>query len=400
MDKEIFRSFRHYNYRVFTPGQFISLIGTWMQTVLLSWLVYRLTNSVYLLGWINFSSQIFSLILAPFAGVLVDRYDNRKILLITQTAATLQALVLGVLTLTGKITVGMIFLLAIFLGMVTSLDMPARQRLVVYLVERVDLPNAISLNSLMVNISRIVGPALGGVLVASFNEGVGFLLNAFSYLFVIASLLLLRVPANNFNNNSTGVWQQFLEGLRYLRSHPEIRRALGIIGFLSFLVMPYPVLLPEVSKKILGTGASGFGQLMAISGVGAMLGALAMAKRQKALGIEKFIYRGGFIFTLAVLGLSFVRSFYLSLLVVFLVGLGMMLTIVPVNTYIQTRVAEEMRGRVMSIYTMMFLGMAPIGSVLIGAVASHLGVMATMRLLGAVGLVGMIFFYWRYRGAD
>ena len=383
-----FRALQHRNYRLFFVGQGLSLIGTWMQNVALAWLVYRLTNSVFLLGLVGFSSQIMIFLCSPFAGVIADRFNRHRIVIVTQTLALLQAVILTVLVYTGLITVWEIMGLAVFLGLIMSFDAPTRQSFVIEMVgDKKDLGNAIALNSSLFNGARLVGPAIAGLAIATLGEGFCFLINAVSYLAVIVSLLLMRIKREPRPKKESAVLREMRDGFAYAYRFAPIRYVIVLLGLISLIGMPYAVLLPVFAKDILHGGPQTLGFLVGSAGVGALLGAAYMASRQNAVGLTRVIPVAGAIFSLGLIGLGLSHLLWLSLLAITVVGFGMMLNMASCNTLLQTVVDEDKRGRVMSLYTMAFMGVTPFGSLLAGSFASRVGVPFTIMLSGAVGLL-------------
>jgi MFS family permease len=390
----LLRALRHRNYRLFVSGQGISLIGTWLQQVALSWLVFRLTNSAVLLGVVGFADQIPTFLLAPVAGVMTDRWDRRRLLILTQSLAMIQAGILGLLVLSHQVQVWHVMLLATMLGLVNAFDMPGRQSFVVQMIEdRADLPNAIALNSSMVNAARLVGPAVAGALLASVGEAWCFLINAASYIAVIISLVLIRVePSAPASGSQPNLLASFREGAAYAFGSPPIRAILLLLAVMSLLAMPYSVLMPIYATRILHGNAITQGWLMAASGVGALAGALYLASRQTVLGLGRIITGGAFLFGAALIAFGFSHWLPLSLLILPFVGLGMMVQMAGSNTILQTIVTEEKRGRVMSFYSMAFLGMAPFGSLLAGTLSSRIGPSWTVSLGGFCALIAALYF--------
>jgi MFS family permease len=390
----ILRALGHKNYRLFFSGQSISLVGTWMTRIATSWLVYRLTGSALLLGVVGFAGQIPSFILAPFAGVLVDRWNRHRLLVATQALALLQSLGMAVLALSGRIKIWHIILLSIFQGLINAFDMPARQAFVVEMVEkREDLANAIALNSSMVNAARLLGPSLGGVIIAAVGEGWCFLLDAISYLAVIGSLMAMTItPRMVTATRDANIFQQLQEGWRYASRFAPIRDVLLLLSLVSLVGMPYTVLMPVFANDILRGGPSTLGLLMAASGVGALIGALFLAARKTVLGLGKFIPLMAGAFGAGLIVFSFSRRLWLSLLLMVVTGLGFMVQMAASNTVLQTIVEEDKRGRVMSFYTMAFMGTAPFGSLLAGSAAQRIGAPHTL-LIGGVGcILGALWF--------
>lgn len=385
------RAFKYRNYRLFFGGQCVSLVGTWMQSVALSWLVYRLTGSPLLLGVTGFAAQAPSLLLAPFTGPAADRFDRRSIMLVTQGLAMLQAALLAALTLFGDPQVWQIIALACLSGVINAFDMPARQSFIVQLVERrEDLANAIALNSSMFNSARLVGPSIAGVCIAAFGEGVCFLINAVSYLGVIAALLAMRLPAADGGNRSSS--GSFSEGIKYAFGFPPIRYLLLMLAVGSLLGMPYAVLMPAYVREILQGGPRTLGFIMAASGAGALAGALRLAGRRHPAGLERLLPLFTGLFGLGLLAFSFSTSFLVSALCLACASFGMISFMASSNTVIQTLVDDDKRGRVMALHSVAFMGMAPLGSLLAGWTASHIGVARTISLSGLLVLAATALF--------
>jgi MFS family permease len=384
------------NYRLFFLGQGISLVGTWMQSVALSWLVYRLTGSGLMLGLVGFAGQIPVLVLAPLAGVLADRWRLRRVLVITQSLALAQATVLAVLTLTGQIGPGLILALSAVLGIVNAFDMPTRQAFVVQMIEDpADLGNAIALNSFLVNGARLVGPSLAGVLIAAIGEGPCFSLNAISYVAVIAALLAMRLVPRAAVRAARPVLADLHEGLRYALGFPPIRDILALLALSSLLGMSYSTVMPMFARDVLGGGARTMGFLLGATGLGALIAALFLASRPTVVGLGRIIAQGAGLFGLGLMLVSLVRHVTPGLPLMLLVGMGMMLQIASSNTILQTIVDDDKRGRVMSLYTMAFLGMTPFGSLLAGSLAQTLGAAHALQVGGACCLLGGVLFAFR-----
>ena len=391
--KRIIRALRHRNYRLFFAGQGISLIGTWMQRIAMGWLVYRLTNSAFLLGLVGFTGQIPIFLLTPFAGVLADRLNRHRMLVVTQTLAMMQALALALLILTGTIAVWHIVSLSIFLGFVDALDMPVRQSFLVEMIEnREDLGNAIALNSSIVNSARLIGPSIAGILIAYVGEGVCFLLNGISYLAVIASLLAMKIVARRIETPKTDILQGVKEGFSYAFGFSPIRSVLLLISLVSLLGMPLTVLMPVFARDILHGDSHTLGFLMGASGTGALLGAMYLASRRSILGLEKWTALACGIFGVGLIIFSQSRNFFFSLLLMFTTGFGMMVQNASGNTLLQAVVDEDKRGRVMSLYAMAFRGMVPFGSLLGGSLASKIGAPNTVLIGGASCVLGALLF--------
>src|SRR5215469_9407575 len=366
----MFRALQHRNFQLFFGGQLISLIGTWMDTVAEAWLVYRLTGSSLLLGTVAFAGQIPVFLLAPIGGMVADRLNRRSIVVATQTASMILAGILAALTISGRVKVWEVVLLAALMGVVNAFDIPARQAFLVEMVGREDLMNAIALNSSMFNGARVIGPAIAGILVASIGEGWCFFANSVSYIAVIAGLALMRVQERR-RPASASHFEHIIEGFRFARGTGPIRAVLLLLGIVSLVGMPYSVLMPIFADTILHGGARGLGILMGSTGVGALLAALALAAKSGLRGLGRWIAlaAGGFGVSITLFSLS--RNFWLSAALLVPVGFCMMLETSSSNTLLQAMVPDELRGRVMSLYSMMFMGMAPFGAFFGGAVADH-----------------------------
>ncbi|HCC48739.1 MAG TPA: MFS transporter [Elusimicrobia bacterium] len=387
----LLRAFKYRNYRLFFSGQLVSLIGTWMQTVALSWLIYRLTGSPLLLGVTAFAAQVPTLLLAPFTGPAADRFDRRSILLLTQSLSMLQSLALALLVLFGSPQPWQIIALASLLGVINAFDMPARQSFIIQLVEkREDLANAIALNSSMFNSARLIGPSVAGIFIAAFGEGACFLINSLSYLAVIAALAAMKIkPAAAGPRKSRG---GFAEGLKYVSGFPPIKYIMLMLAVGSLLGMPYAVLMPAYVRDILHGGPRTLGFLMGASGVGAVLGALRLALRRNPAGLEREIavYTG--IFGLGLTAFSFSSDFVFSAPLLALSSFGMVSFFASSNTVIQTLVEDDKRGRVMALHSVAFMGMAPFGSLLAGLAAARLGPARAMTLSGLCVLAAAAVF--------
>ena len=389
------RALRHRNFQLFFSGQLISLIGTWMQSLAQSWLVYRLTGSSLLLGSVGFASQFPVFLVAPLGGILADRHDRRRVVVGTQTASMILALVLSLLTLSGKVQVWHIFVLAALLGVVNAFDIPGRQAFLVDMVGKEDLMNAIALNSSMFNGARIVGPAIAGILVARIGEGWCFFANGVSYIAVIVGLLMMRLPLPSYRAAEASPWAHMVEGFRFVRHTAPIRTILLLLGLVSLVAMPYTVLMPIFADKILHGGARGLGILMGATGVGALLGALTLASRSGVHGLGRWVAFscGGFGISLILFALS--RNFWLSAGLLLPVGFCMMLQMSSSNTLIQAMVPDHLRGRVMAVYSMMFMGMAPFGAFLGGAIADRLGAPIAVSMGAVAAVAGAALFGMR-----
>jgi MFS family permease len=387
------RALRRRNYRLFFSGQSVSLVGTWMTRVATSWLVYRLTKSAFLLGLVGFSGQIPILILGPIAGVWVDRWNRHRVLVVTQTLSMLQSFALAALALSGRITFWEIFALSLLQGAVNAFDMPARQAFVIEMVEaREDLPNAIALNSSMVNASRLVGPSLAGIIIAAAGEGYCFLIDGISYIAVIVSLLLMRLRPAPPKAQAESVLTELKQGWQYVVSFVPIRSILLLLALVSLVGMPYTVLMPIFAGKILHGGPNTLGFLMGAVGTGALVGAVALAQRESVIGLGRLIPLSAGIFGFGLLCFSLSRWFWLSLPLMVLTGYGFMQQMAASNTILQTIVDEDKRGRVMSFYAMAFQGAAPFGSLMAGAVASRIGAPRTLAIGGCLCMLGAVWF--------
>lgn len=386
------RALRHRDLRLFLVGQGISLVGTWMQQVALSWLVYRLTGSTAILGLIAFCSQFPTFLVAGVAGALADRWSRHRMVMVAQVAAMLQALVLALLVLSGGARVWHLIVLSVWLGIATGFDVPARQALLVRLVQGAeDLPNAIALNSSIFNAARLVGPAAAGVLIGLFGEGPVFVLNALSYLAVLYALHAIGMRDPGVGGGGS-VLRTMRDGFRYAFGFPPIRAILLLLTMISVVGFPYTVLLPVFARDVLGGDAETLGILSACTGLGALAGALTLASRPSVRGLGVIIPRAVAVFGAALIGLSFSRSTVLSAIVLVAAGFGMMTATASMNTIIQTIVDEEKRGRVMSIYTMAFIGLSPVGALLGGALAERIGAPATVAIGGTACLFLAVWF--------
>jgi MFS family permease len=385
------RALRHRNFQLFFSGQLISLTGTWMQSVAQAWLVYSMTKSALLLGTVGFASQIPVFLVAPFGGITADRVNRQRLVIATQTASMILAGILAWLTLSGRIHVWHIFLLAGLLGIVNAFDIPGRQSFLIDMVGKEDLMNAIALNSSMFNGARVIGPAVAGILVARIGEGWCFAANAISYIAVLIGLLLMKVRSVPRISNRSPI-EDIIEGFRWVNRTKIIRSLLLLIGLVSLVGMPYTVLMPVFADKILHGGARGLGILMGATGVGALFGALTLAAKTGIKGLGRWV-----TITCATLGISlflfsFSTSFWLSAALLLPCGYSMMLQMACSNTLIQTIVPDHLRGRVMSLYSMMFMGMAPFGAFFGGALANRIGAPMTVAVGGIACVLGAIWF--------
>jgi len=388
---DILRALRHRNYRLYFSGQLVSLAGTWMQMIAMSWLTYRLTDSTLMLGVVSFAGQIPILAVAPLGGVLSDRFDKRVMMLWTQSLALLQAGVLAILTLTGAIHPWHLVGMALFLGLINAFDTPARQSFLVDLVDdRSDLPNAIALNSFTMNSARFLGPSIGGIVVGLAGEGICFLVNALSYLAMILALWVMRTRHHSRTHLPAG--EAMRQGWRYAFGVPQIRQLLFLVAAVSFFATPYVVLLPYFAREIYSGGAQTFGFMSASAGAGALLGTLYLAARRSVVGLDRVIGSAVLSAGLAVAAFSLSNSMGLAIAALGILGFSIICTIASSNTLIQSVVNDDMRGRVMALFTVAFLGIAPLGSLTAGAMAHQFGARATLGGCAVALLVAGIAF--------
>lgn len=389
------RALEYRNFKLFFGGQLISLIGTWMQNVAQAWLVYRLTKSSFLLGGVGFAGQIPVFLMAPIGGIVADRYSRHRVVIATQTASMVLAFILSVLVLTHTVQVWHIFTLAALLGVVNAFDIPGRQSFFVEMVGRADLMNAIALNSSMFNASRIVGPAIAGILVAGIGEGWCFFANAVSYIAVIVGLLMMNVPPREEPRHHGSPLANIIEGFRYVMHNPPIHGILALLGVVSLTGMPYTVLMPIFADRILHGGAAALGTLMGATGVGALVGALLLASRQTLKGLGKWVAMAATGFGVSLMAFAFCRAYWLSIVVLLPVGFSLMIQMGSSNTLIQSMVPDRLRGRVMAVYSMVFMGMAPFGSLLSGAAADRIGAPWTVAAGGLI-TIGAAAVFWTF----
>jgi len=394
------RALKHRNFQLFFSGQLISLIGTWMQNVAQAWLVYRLTGSSLLLGSVGFASQFPVFLASPLGGIIADRHNRHRVVIATQISSMILAFILAALTLTHRVTIPEIFVLAALLGIVNAFDIPGRQAFLVEMVGKEDLMNAIALNSSMFNGARIIGPAIAGILVAKIGEGWCFFANAVSYIAVIIGLLMMHVPPRASRPHGSPL-AHIIEGFRWVRDTAPIRALLLLLGLVSLVAMPYTVLMPIFADRILRgggeqlavligsshPGAVRLGILMGATGVGALLGALTLATRTGVQGLGRWITLACAGFAISLMGFALSRNFWLSTALLVPVGYCMMLQMSASNTLIQAMVPDELRGRVLSVYSMMFMGMAPFGALFAGAIADRMGAPLAL-IIGSVACLG------------
>jgi MFS family permease len=390
-----FRALQHRNFQLFFGGQLTSLIGTWMETTAQLWLVYRLTHSAALLGLLGFANQIPILFLASVGGYIGDRYNRHRGVICTQTLAMVLAFLLAGLTLAGVINVWELIAIAFLRGVVNAFDVPIRQSFLVQMVGREDLPNAIALNSSIFNGARVVGPAIAGFVIVWIHEGWCFFVNGMSFLAVIGALLAMRIEKTEIKPPSESPIRNFLQGFHFAVNDKPIRSALLLLSMLSMLALQYSVLLPIFANDVLHRGVKGLGLLMSAAGVGAVLGALQFAARTNFKGMAKWIATMSFICALGLIAFSQSHLFWLSELVLFFVGFAATSQMAATNTTVQNRVPDELRGRVMAVYATMFMGMQPIGSLLAGGVAKHIGAPMTLTIFGVICLIGSAVFVVR-----
>lgn len=395
----IFRSLRYRNYRLFFAGQSVSLIGTWVQRIAMPWLVYSLTDSVFLLGLVSFAGQIPTFLLAPIAGVYTDKFNKYRVLVTTQVISLLQALVLAGLTLAGVIEVWHIVVLSIILGCVNAFDVPSRHSFVIEMVERKEhLGNAIALNSMMFNGARIIGPSIAALILGSAGEGVCFLINAVSYVFVVSSLLMMKVRKVETRPMKGNVLAEMKEGFRYAFGFAPIKHLLFLLTVVSLLGASYQVLMPVFASEVLGGGSGLYGFLMAASGVGALAGAVFLASRETVIKLGRIIPAACALFGTGLTLLAFTRFIPASIVLMVIAGLGLMLHTASSNTILQTITDDDKRGRVMSFYTLAVMGTAPFGSLLAGSLAKIIGTNYTIFFGGISCIIGAIIFYRKLPG--
>jgi MFS family permease len=390
--KDTFRSLRHRNFQLFFSGQLISLIGTWMQNIAQAWLVYSLTGSALLLGVVGFAGQIPIFVFAPLGGLAADRWNRHRVVVCTQAASMILAFALAALTLLHIVKVWEVIVLAALLGVVNAFDVPARQSFLIEMVSRDDLMNAIALNSSMFNGARVIGPAIAGITVAKIGEGWCFFANAVSYIAVIAGLLYMKLEPWKRAAQQSSPYEHIKEGFHFVEHTAPIRALVMLIGVVSFVAVPYSVLMPVFADQVLHRGAHGLGMLMGMSGVGALLGALTLAMRRGVRGLGKVIAFSAMGFGASLILFSLSKIFWLSVALMIPVGYGVMLQMSGSNTLIQSMVPDKLRGRAMAVYTMMFMGMAPLGSLFAGAVAEKIGAPWTVAIGGAGAIAGAYWF--------
>jgi MFS family permease len=387
------RALRYYNFRLYFLGQAISLIGTWMQRIAVSWLIYKMTHSAFMLGLVGFAGQIPILLLSPYAGAYVDRHSRYRTLLFTQIASMVQAGLLTFMVMYGHSTVLGIILLSVMLGIINAFDTPSRQSFMIVLVQkREDLPNGIALNSSMVTLARLLGPAAAGILLSSFGEATCFLINFLSFIAVIGSLFFMKIKVPERKKNEEPIWKGLQEGYSYLRQSLGLRSAILLMALTSLLVMPYSTLFPVYAQTIFKGNVTTFSWLNSISGLGALIGAIYMANLKSGTNLLKLIAFSSLLLVVSLIIFSYMHSLYIALFFIMIGETGMLAQIAATNTFVQTNVDERMRGRVLSYYVMAFLGMQPIGSLIIGLVAHIIGAQLTVLLEGVAGAIAVLLF--------
>jgi MFS family permease len=390
-----FRALKHRNFQLFIIGQLISLIGTWMQNTAQQWLVYRLTGSAALLGLFGFASQLPMLFLAWMGGYVGDRYNRHRGVISTQSLSMVLAFVLAALTLTHLIRTWHLMVIAFLVGIVNAFDVPIRQSFFVHMVGKEDLPNAIALNSSIFNGARVVGPAIAGFTIVLVGEGWCFFLNGLSFVAVIIALLMMRIEPTQPKVTGESPVRSFAEGFRFAMSDAPIRSALFLLSMLSLFGLQYSVFLPIYARDILHGGARTLGLLMSAAGVGAVLGALQFAARTEYKGLARWIATACTACAICLLVFSFATSFWLCALVLFSVGFAATSQMAATNTIIQQRVPDEMRSRLMAVYATMFMGVQPIGALIAGGIAKHIGAPHTLLIFGTAVLIGCMVFVSR-----
>ncbi len=396
MKLSTFNAFQSRNYRLYFYGQSVSLVGTWMQRTAVMWVVYTLTHSTFMLGLTVFAGQFPSFVLGLFGGVVSDRYDRFRVLLFTQVASLVQAVCLATLVLLGHYTVWEMLLLSVLLGSINAFDVPARQALVYEMVDnKAHLPNALALNSSMVNLARLVGPAIAGIVLEKLGAGICFVLNAASFIAVIGSLLRMKLPPYIQGPRDKKVLTELREGFTYLKQTPSIAKVILMLAGMSLLVIPYVTLLPVYAKVIFKGNASTFGYIESFIGIGALGGALFIASMGPTVNRKKILLINTLIFGVGLILFSHTTLFSLAMFFATICGFGMFAQTTVINTIIQTTVAPAMRGRVISYFAMAYFGMLPLGSLLVGAISQYIGAPNTMLIEGICALL-MVSLFWSF----
>ena len=393
---QVFASLKSYNFRLYFGGQCISLIGTWMQQIAMSWLVFRLTGSVLLLATVTFTAQIPILVATPYMSVFVDRFDRRKLLVLTQTLSMIQALLMAILTLTGFVQVWHIMVLSLLIGLINALDNPTRQSFYPSLVSPDKLSNAIALNSAVINGSRLIGPAVGGVLIGLLGEGICFLLNGISYIAVIVALLLMRLPSTRGCTVKQKVLEDMRDGFRYVVRNIPIRTLLLLMSAISFFGLPLMTFIPAYVKTILHGESEMLGLLLSCIGVGSFVAALYLAARKSVLGLGKVVMLSGVLLGIGLSVMAFVTIPWVAAVLCLPIGFTIIAAVASINTLLQTLSGEDKRGRVMGYMAMAFTGMAPVGSMVLGAIEKWIGLQMIILLSGICCFIAaLVFEYYR-----
>lgn len=393
---QVFASLKSYNFRLYFGGQCISLIGTWMQQIAMSWLVFRLTGSVLLLATVTFTAQIPILVATPYMSVFVDRFDRRKLLVLTQSLSMIQALLMAILTLTGLVQVWHIMVLSLLIGLINALDNPTRQSFYPSLVSPDKLSNAIALNSAVINGSRLIGPAVGGVLIGLLGEGICFLLNGISYIAVIVALLLMRLPSRRGGTAKQKVLEDMRDGFRYVVRNIPIRTLLLLMSAISFFGLPLMTFIPAYVKTILHGESEMLGLLLSCIGVGSFVAALYLAARKSVLGLGKVVMLSGVLLGIGLSVMAFVTIPWVAAVLCLPIGFTIIAAVASINTLLQTLSGEDKRGRVMGYMAMAFTGMAPVGSMVLGAIEKWIGLQMIILLSGICCFVAaLVFEYYR-----
>ena len=393
---QVFASLKSYNFRLYFGGQCISLIGTWMQQIAMSWLVFRLTGSVLLLATVTFTAQIPILVATPYMSVFVDRFDRRKLLVLTQTLSMIQALLMAILTLTGFVQVWHIMVLSLLIGLINALDNPTRQSFYPSLVSPDKLSNAIALNSAVINGSRLIGPAVGGVLIGLLGEGICFLLNGISYIAVIVALLLMRLPSTRGCTVKQKVLEDMRDGFRYVVRNITIRTLLLLMSAISFFGLPLMTFIPAYVKTILHGESEMLGLLLSCIGVGSFVAALYLAARKSVLGLGKVVMLSGVLLGIGLSVMAFVTIPWVAAVLCLPIGFTIIAAVASINTLLQTLSGEDKRGRVMGYMAMAFTGMAPVGSMVLGAIEKWIGLQMIILLSGICCFIAaLVFEYYR-----
>jgi MFS family permease len=392
------RALANPNLRLYFAGQVVSMIGTWMQQMALSWLIYRLTDSTFMLGLVAFASQAPTFLLTPFAGIVADRVNRKKLVIITQSLAMLQAAILAALAFSEKPVIWHLIALGAFSGLINAFDLPTRQTFLVDMLEsRDELPNAIAVNSSITTLTRLIGPSIAGLFIAWAGEAMCFVVNAVSYVAVIVALVFVKAKQKPLSGDRPGAIVQLKEGFKYAFSFSPIRVLLAMIASVSLFVMPYSVLMPAFARDVFHGSATTLGVLTAASGLGSLTGALYLSTRKGVLGLGRWIVISCAMFGLGLIAFGFSNSLWVALPVLTVVGFGGMILMAGSNTILQTLVDEDKRGRVMSIYTMCFMGLAPFGSMAAGALSTRIGLAPTVIASGIIGVILALGFASRLR---